>query len=144
MEQIRKIILTRGIPASGKTTWAKQWVSEDPNNRVRISCKEIRDMLVPNYHMSQHGKLVMAMSREMLRKALSYDKDVVMDDMNLSYEIIDEIIDIAGIYSASIIYQDFRTPLDICIQRDAQRPEDQQLGEITIRKIYEKYEWFYE
>lgn len=30
-----KIILCRGIQGSGKTTWAKQWVLEDPEHRVR-------------------------------------------------------------------------------------------------------------
>ena len=29
-----KIILCRGIQGSGKTTWAKQWVLEDPEHRV--------------------------------------------------------------------------------------------------------------
>ena len=26
----KKLILTRGIQGSGKTTWARQWVEEDP------------------------------------------------------------------------------------------------------------------
>lgn len=30
-----KIILTRGIQGSGKTTWAKKWTEEDPEHRVR-------------------------------------------------------------------------------------------------------------
>lgn len=32
-----KLILCRGIQGSGKTTWAKQWVLEDPEHRVRFS-----------------------------------------------------------------------------------------------------------
>lgn len=28
---IRKIIVLQGLPASGKSTWAKAWVKEEPN-----------------------------------------------------------------------------------------------------------------
>ena len=30
------VVITRGLPASGKTTFARQWVSEDKENRVRV------------------------------------------------------------------------------------------------------------
>ena len=37
-----KLIITRGLPASGKSTWAKQWVLEDTENRVRINQDDIK------------------------------------------------------------------------------------------------------
>lgn len=40
-----KLILCRGIQGSGKTTWAKQWVLEDPEHRVRFNNDDIRNML---------------------------------------------------------------------------------------------------
>ena len=43
---MNKLILTRGIQGSGKTTWARQWVAEDPSSRVRINNDDIRNMLV--------------------------------------------------------------------------------------------------
>ena len=42
---IKKIIVLQGIPASGKSTWARQWVSEDPEHRVRFNRDDIRNML---------------------------------------------------------------------------------------------------
>lgn len=42
---MNKIIICRGIPASGKSTWAKQWVLEDPEHRIRINQDDIRNML---------------------------------------------------------------------------------------------------
>ena len=41
-----KIVLCRGIQGSGKTTWAKQWVLEDPEHRVRFNNDDIRNMLL--------------------------------------------------------------------------------------------------
>lgn len=40
-----KIIVTRGLPASGKSTWAKAFVAADPQSRFRVSRDEIRQML---------------------------------------------------------------------------------------------------
>ena len=40
-----KIILCRGIQGSGKTTWARKWVLEDPEHRVRFNNDDIRNML---------------------------------------------------------------------------------------------------
>ena len=40
-----KIILCRGIQGSGKTTWAKSWVLEDPKHRIRFNNDDIRNML---------------------------------------------------------------------------------------------------
>lgn len=31
-----KIILTRGIPGSGKSTWAKKWAKEDSEYRMNF------------------------------------------------------------------------------------------------------------
>mgnify|MGYP003455142708 FL=1 len=42
---MNKLILTRGIQGSGKTTWARQWVAEDPDSRVRINNDDLRNML---------------------------------------------------------------------------------------------------
>jgi len=29
------LAITRGLPACGKTTWAREWVEHDPTDRVR-------------------------------------------------------------------------------------------------------------
>ena len=45
MELTKKLILMQGIPASGKTTWSKNWVAEDPKTRIRFNNDDIRNML---------------------------------------------------------------------------------------------------
>ena len=50
-----KIILCRGIQGSGKTTWAKQWVLEDPEHRVRFNNDDIRNMLGKYWVPSREG-----------------------------------------------------------------------------------------
>ena len=42
---MKRLIICRGLPASGKTTWAKEWAMGDPYHRVRINQDDIRLML---------------------------------------------------------------------------------------------------
>ena len=45
--ETKKLILTRGIPGSGKSTWAKAWVAENPERRVRLNWDDMRNMMGP-------------------------------------------------------------------------------------------------
>lgn len=74
-----KIILCRGIQGSGKTTWAKQWVLEDPEHRVRFSSDDIRNML-GKYQAPEREVLVSAMRKQFIVAAIKKCYDVVIDD----------------------------------------------------------------
>ena len=39
-----KLILTVGIPGSGKSTWSQQYIRENPNT-VRVNSDRLREML---------------------------------------------------------------------------------------------------
>ena len=41
----RTILVLQGIPASGKSYFARQWVEEYPEERVRFNNDDIRNML---------------------------------------------------------------------------------------------------
>lgn len=137
-----KIILCRGIQGSGKTTWAKQWVLEDPEHRVRFNNDDIRNML-GKYWVPDREHLVKAIKDEFLREALINNYDVVIDNMNLNP--LEELYyrQIALEYNSyhtpiyTVEFKDFFTPLQDCIERDSKRPNP--IGEEVIRKTYEKY-----
>ena len=78
-----KLIICRGIPASGKTFWAKQWVLEDPEHRVRINQDDIRLML-GKYWVPKSAPLVQHIQEEALIEALLKGYDIVIDNTNLN------------------------------------------------------------
>ena len=78
-----KIILCRGIQGSGKTTWAKQWVLEDPEHRVRFNNDDIRNML-GKYWVTSREVLVRALRDTCVHRAMDESYDIVIDNMNLS------------------------------------------------------------
>ena len=83
-----KIILCRGIQGSGKTTWAKQWVLEDPEHRVRFNNDDIRNML-GKYWVPSREDLVNDLKRTFLLSSMFYGFDIVIDNMNLNQKEIE-------------------------------------------------------
>lgn len=144
--ETRKIILTRGIQGSGKSTWAKQWCHEDPEHRVRFNNDDIRNML-GDYWVPSREKLVTEAKSNMITFALIKGYDVVVDNMNLNpkedawiHTLCENIEEDTGIH-VNIEYKDFWTPVKECIRRDAARPNP--IGEKVITETYNRYKDFY-
>lgn len=133
-----KLIITRGLPASGKSTWAKQWVLEDPEHRVRINQDDIRLML-GKYWVPSREKLVQEIQFNAIVEALSREFDVVIDNTNLNKKVLDQFNRLIRTFEDyEIEYKDFfDTPLSVCIERDKNR--DLQVTEKVIRSFYNNY-----
>ena len=133
-----KLIITRGLPASGKSTWAKQWVLEDPEHRVRINQDDIRLML-GKYWVPSREKLVQEIQFNAIIEALNREFDVVIDNTNLNSKVLDQFNRLIKTFEDyEIEYKDFfDTPLSVCIERDKNR--DLQVTEKVIRSFYNNY-----
>lgn len=144
-----KIILCRGIQGSGKTTWAKQWVLEDPEHRVRFNNDDIRNML-GKYWVPDREGIVTALKKEFLYSSMTYGYDIVIDNMNLNPKEVEFFKNIVERWNNPtqiipdmvrkhyiIEFKDFFIPLQECIDRDSKRPNP--IGEKVIRSTYEKY-----
>ena len=131
-----KIILCRGIQNSGKTTFAKQWVLEDPEHRVRFNNDDIRNML-GKYWVPSREPIVKIMKSSFISGASIFCKDVVIDNMNLDSKEIEYWKDVAKTFNYDLEIKNFFTPLQECIDRDSKRPNP--IGEKVIRNTYEKY-----
>ena len=133
-----KLIICRGLPASGKSTWAKQWVLEDPEHRVRINQDDIRLML-GKYWVPSREKLVQEIQFDAIIEALNREFDVVIDNTNLNNKVLDQFNHLIRTFEDyEIEYKDFfDTPLSVCIERDKNR--DLQVTEKVIRSFYNNY-----
>ena len=133
-----KLIICRGLPASGKSTWAKQWVLEDPEHRIRINQDDIRLML-GKYWVPSREKLVQEIQFDAIVEALSREFDVVIDNTNLNNKVLDQFNRLIKTFEDyEIEYKDFfDTPLSVCIERDKNR--DLQVTEKVIRSFYNNY-----
>lgn len=144
----RKILVLRGLQGSGKSTFAKQWVDEEPSQRMRFNRDDIRNMLGP-YWVPRREHLITDMYWEFLYNATTNGYDIVVDNMNLKDEYIDELKDFVEDtneflrlsnldYEYELEIKDFfDVPLETCIERDSKR--ENPIGEKVIRQTYNKY-----
>jgi tRNA uridine 5-carbamoylmethylation protein Kti12 len=144
-----KIILTQGIQGSGKTTWAKAWVAEDPEHRIRINNNDITSMWGQPFGTSGLYERLKYFRRLMICRAMNENLDIVIDNMNLSNSSLKEIKEIVNEYNEYnlpdlnlddyvIEYKDFtKVPLEVCIERDSHR--ENPIGKDIIISTYNKY-----
>lgn len=135
---MNKIILTQGIQGSGKTTWAKAWVAEDPEHRIRINNDDITSMWGQPFGTPGLYERLRMFRQLMITRAIQDNLDIVVDNMNLSTSSLKEVQEIVKNFDYVIEYKDFtNVPLEICIERDSKRPNP--IGEKIIRETYNKY-----
>ena len=133
---MKKIVILRGLPASGKSTFVK-------NNHLHdyvLSMDILRKMFCA--HISQdYNKQVAEMFMTLLKARLANGSFTVVDNTNLSAMGFNEIIDLAKSHGFEILVVDFNTPMNECIERDKIRTFA--VGENVIRKMasYKKVEF---
>ena len=149
----RIIILTRGIQGSGKSTWAKEWVSQDPSNRIRFNNDDVRFsqgvyMLPDKRENDRKEKLVREIRDFTINLYMTNGYNIVIDNMNLSPKVwedvkqkIEKFNKNNTQYNYSMEFKDFfNISVNDCIKRDAAR--EFPIGEKVIRSTFKKYRNF--
>lgn len=110
-----------GIPNSGKSTYADNFLLKHPNIIV-IATDEIRNQLTGTYEFSlKSNKSVFDIAKKMINEALVQGFDVVFDATNTNKRYRKTIINIAKRNNAKTIAVVFKTPLGICLDRNSTR-----------------------
>lgn len=135
---LQTITLTRGLPAAGKTTWAKEWVIGDPTARARVNRDDLRAMLFikPTYEWHQEQQ-VTVVQRAAVRELLRAGCDVVIDDTNLRPKYVREWQRFARANGADLEIIEFPIDVKEAIRRDAERVAP--VGADVIRRMAGKF-----
>ncbi|MFD0582180.1 AAA family ATPase [Dactylosporangium darangshiense] len=134
------LTITRGLPGSGKTTWAKQ-----QPRLVRVNRDDLRRMLhgglVADPQLRGRAeKEVTAAHHAAVEGLLRAGAHVVCDDTNLRGRVVREFAELAAKCGAHFAVRDFTdVPVEECIRRDALRDGDGRVGEDVIRSMYQRY-----
>ncbi len=132
-----KIIMTRGLPGSGKTTFAKQYQADHPT-AVRVNKDDLRASLHNGVFSKGRENFVLAVRDFIVDKALEDGHDCIVDDTNFHEKHLARMEEIAAKHGAAVEVKDFTTvPIDVCIQRDLARPRS--VGERVIRQIHRQF-----
>lgn len=135
-----EMIITRGLPASGKSTAAKKWVEAGAGHRARVGRDPLRLMLHGGYlGTADQERQVTTAQRATMAALLATGVSVIVDDTNLHEHYACELRAIAD--AAGVVFEvwDFTdVPLEVCIRRDAARTEGR-VGAEVIRDMHRKH-----
>lgn len=137
------LIVTRGLPGSGKTTWALKQLAERPHGTAaRVNRDDLRRMThgKPRYD-KESERVITAIQRDAIRTLLRLGHAVVNDDTNLDDGRMIALMVLADETGAHFKIEDFtHVSLETCIRRDWHRKgTDAYVGEDVIRDMHRRH-----
>lgn len=146
MNKIIKIVICQGVPASGKTTWAKEFISfhqsKDNYSWVRINRDDLRNSTGVNYHFKNEN-FITKLEHQAIINAMESGLNIISDNTNLNPKHLTElkqvILDTANRLGIEVDINvcEFKIPFEEAVKRDAQR--ENPVGKKLIRSFYHKY-----
>lgn len=137
------LLILRGLPASGKTTYARALVdAAAAGTMARLNRDDIRAMTLPaGYRQPQAvaEALVSTMQHDPIPHLLRAGVDVVIDDTNLRARHVRNLAQLAAQAGApwECVDRFLQVDVDECVRRDAAR--DRPVGEDVIRGMHARF-----
>lgn len=137
---MQHVVLTRGLPASGKSTWATNEVKS--KGWKRINRDLLRMMLDASQWSPDNEKIIVETRDHLLTSLLKKGHNVVIDDTNFddryNWKRVSELLDRLDI-DVTIREQCFPVDVEEAIARDAKREGSAKVGEDVIRNMWKKH-----
>lgn len=143
MDSDKVIIVLRGVPGSGKTTWAKEQIEGyEPGQAVRINNDDISTMLFGKPFVGKSKKVSKLLKQTRIKMLKAYlemedgPTDIYIDNTNLVNEVVAEYEKIALEYGTRFVVVDhfLNVSLEDAALRDAYRQNP--VGHEVVRKMY--------
>jgi predicted kinase len=132
-----KVVLTVGLIASGKSTWAKQFVKDNPDY-VRLSRDDFRFMIDNYAYTEATEKLVTTFMDNCISELVKQKKNIIIDEQHLNEKRRNERINYFKSKGYEVEIREFPITLSEAIKRDKERPFS--IGESVIKKTWRSYE----
>jgi predicted kinase len=131
-----KIILTKGLPASGKTTWSKELAKNSNGKIARITKDELRPIFVNQKNIERS---VIELRNKMTTDYLDKGISVIWEDTNFNPIHENKANEIIKNYNgAEVEIKDFTdVDYELCIERDRLRPNS--VGKKVIMDMFTKF-----
>lgn len=138
----------QGIPGSGKSTWARNFIKNNSKNWVIVNRDSIRDML-GNYWVPSREKLVDKIEEFNICMALTSGYNVIIDATNLNKSTITKWETLVERYNTEPLpkinieleFKEFKVSVQNAIFRDWKRGllGGRKVGKKVIKDFYRNY-----
>lgn len=119
-----QLLILRGLPGSGKSTFAKKWVNESPSTRVRVNRDDLRMMTFDRkVNLTQkEEEAITALEHSLVVSSLSKGLNVVVDAMHLRPRYVTNWYKVASSLGTTASVHTFEMSLEELFVRNQNRP----------------------
>jgi predicted kinase len=134
---MKRVIVLVGLPASGKSQFARELLLSEPSKWVRSNKDLLREMAHASHWSPANEKFILELRDQIILMALENGKHVIVDDTNFGPHIehIKELVKGKAIVEVNDSF--LQVPVEECIKRDLKRLNS--VGKDVIMKMYNKY-----
>ena len=142
-----KVVICRGLPGSGKSTWSRQFVRTH-KNWARVCKQDIRRDVFENPDEGFDGKdnfagrsdsVVCRISDVTITSLLEVGYSVIIDGINLNPNSLSRLKTFIG-KRASVRIKNFtEVPLSLCLDRNSRRSREHPVSSVYIRRLARLY-----
>jgi predicted kinase len=134
-----KVIMYKGLPASGKSTEAKKLVAESNGKIKRVNKDDLRKMIDAGEWSGKNEKFILEIRDEIVRMCVVKGIDLIVDDTNFSPVHEEHLRSLTERWGGTFEINDSfcSVPIEECIKRDLKRPDS--VGEKVIRDMARQY-----
>lgn len=131
-----KLIITRGLPGSGKSTWALDRIAKFGGQIIRVNRDDIRASIHGDTKWSKtKERITVTVRNAMIVEGLAAGFTVISDDTNLAPRVEEELRSIAKNCGATVEIKDFtHVSPEECIRRDLAR--ERTVGAEVIMRMF--------
>lgn len=131
-----KLIILCGIPGSGKSTYAKDYVERNQNT-IHLSSDMTRRELYGDENIQGNPGEVFALMQKRAIESLNNGNDVLYDATNITRKDRSGIIGVCPKF-AKIECHIIWAPIEVCIERDVKR--DRTVGKEVIDRMLKRFQ----
>ena len=142
-EQVLTMTILHGLPASGKSTWARDHADD---RTIIVNVDGIRRSMTGTLsrwysvgNRNDRETIAITAAYTIAETALRSNVSVIIDMQNLNGRTVAQWTRIAARHHANVAHVMFDAPLSDILRRNAERPEDDRVPEGYIRRQAERY-----
>lgn len=119
---MRTIMVLRGLPGCGKSTFARELAKKEPDRWKRVNRDDLRSLFDDGRFSKENEEFVKAAQDKLVLMALGDGYDVILDNTHLVPMTVKKVHRLAeGFGDVKVIEKCFNVPISECLQRNSQR-----------------------
>lgn len=135
-----KIILTKGAPASGKSTWSKKEVAKDPLKYLHLNNDDLRASFNGSVFSVDYEKLITDSRNFLIREGLKRNLNIIIDNVNANNRHWETVCKLAqeSNKDVQVLEKHFYSELEELLERNAKREGAARVPDEVVKKWFKE------